>query len=90
MADPKEQPQDFAGKVALVTGSARGIGRAAAELFGRQGARVVVSDILDDEGAETTAKLRDASIAAEYISCDTSRKAGAESDRSDNRSLWSP
>jgi 3-oxoacyl-[acyl-carrier protein] reductase len=33
------------GKVAIITGSGRGIGRAAAELFARHGARVVVSDI---------------------------------------------
>ncbi len=42
------------GKVALVTGAARGIGRACAECFAREGARVVVTD-LDGEGAERVA-----------------------------------
>jgi 3alpha(or 20beta)-hydroxysteroid dehydrogenase len=39
------------GKVALVTGAARGMGQAEARLFAREGARVVVADVLDDEGA---------------------------------------
>jgi NAD(P)-dependent dehydrogenase (short-subunit alcohol dehydrogenase family) len=41
----------LAGKVAIVTGGARGIGRAAVELFVREGARVAVADIHD--GSET-------------------------------------
>lgn len=43
--------QDFAGKVALVTGGAAGIGRAAALAFAARGASVVVSDVAREAGA---------------------------------------
>ena len=45
-------------KVAIITGSGRGIGRAAAELFAAQGARVVVSDIDAEPAEETVAAIR--------------------------------
>ena len=41
-------------KVAIVTGSARGIGRATAELLSEQGAKVLIND-LDGDAAEQTA-----------------------------------
>jgi 3-oxoacyl-[acyl-carrier protein] reductase len=47
--------QILEGKTALVTGSARGIGRAIAEKLGSLGANIVISDVLADE-AEKTAK----------------------------------
>ena len=46
------------GKIAIITGSGRGIGRAAAELFARHGARVVVSDIDPNPAEETAAAIR--------------------------------
>jgi len=49
----------FEGKVALVTGSAGGIGRATALAFAREGAKVVVSDIAV-EGAQETVRLIEA------------------------------
>jgi 3-oxoacyl-[acyl-carrier protein] reductase len=44
----------LSGKVALVTGSARGIGRAIAETFSAEGATVVVNDVGSDDGARET------------------------------------
>jgi len=48
------------GKVALISGGARGQGAAEARLFAAEGARVVIGDVLDDEGAQTAEELGDA------------------------------
>lgn len=62
-------------KVAVVTGAASGIGRATAELFAAEGARVVLADV-DEKGLEAaTNSVRDAGGEASFRRCDVSREA---------------
>jgi NAD(P)-dependent dehydrogenase (short-subunit alcohol dehydrogenase family) len=58
------------GKVAVITGAASGIGRATAELFSGQGARVVASDVNAHAGAETVERLRQAGGSAVFVAAD--------------------
>ena len=51
--------QEFAGKVAVVTGGAGGIGRALVERFTDEGMKAVVADIVPEAVEQTTAELRD-------------------------------
>ena len=60
-------------KVALITGAASGIGRATAELFAKQGARVVVADINETEAEETVENIRRASGDALPLKADVGR-----------------
>jgi 3alpha(or 20beta)-hydroxysteroid dehydrogenase len=55
------------GKIALITGAARGQGAAAARRFVAEGARVMLTDVLDDQGKELAAEL-----GAEYCHLDVS------------------
>jgi len=55
MSDPTELLGRLAGKVAIVSGGARGIGRAIADRFALEGAKVVIGDLLDDELAKAEA-----------------------------------
>lgn len=50
------------GKVALITGSAKGQGASHARLFVDEGARVVVSDVLDDRGRELASELGESAV----------------------------
>ena len=66
------------GKVALITGAATGIGRATAELFAQEGAKIAIADIKDKEADETVQKIRRAGGEALYIHADLSRMSNVE------------
>lgn len=63
----------FTGKVAIVTGGARGIGAATARRFAAEGAIVVVADLLDELGEAVAAEICSGGGAAVYHRCDVSR-----------------
>jgi NAD(P)-dependent dehydrogenase (short-subunit alcohol dehydrogenase family) len=65
----------LAGKVALITGAASGIGREAARLFAREGARVVLADLEDGAGEAVAAEIERAGGEALFARCDVSRGA---------------
>lgn len=60
------------GKVAIVTGAARGIGRAIALRFGQEGASVAVVDLREDEGHETVRLIEAAGSQAMFVRTDVS------------------
>lgn len=65
----------FKNKVVIITGSGRGIGRAAALLFAKEGAKVVVvADVNDKEGEETVKSIKNAREDAFYVKCDVSKE----------------
>jgi NAD(P)-dependent dehydrogenase (short-subunit alcohol dehydrogenase family) len=71
-------PFDLSGKVAVVTGSSRGIGRASAELLAQLGAKVVVSSRKADACEEVAKGIRDAGGDALVIPCNISRRNEVE------------
>src|SRR5467141_3537008 len=62
-------------KVALITGGASGIGRATAELFVREGARVAVGDYSKDGGQDTVKAIKEAGGEALFTPVDVSDSA---------------
>ena len=66
-------------QVALVTGAASGIGRAASLAFARQGARVVVADVDVPGGEETVARIRGGGGEAVFVRADVSVVSEVES-----------
>src|SRR3990167_6584280 len=63
------------GKVCLITGGTAGIGYASAELFGREGGKVVITDIRPREGEAAAQKLRDQGHDARFIEQDVTSES---------------
>jgi len=62
----------FEGKIALVTGAAAGMGESAARIFAREGAKVVVADLLEKEGGAVAASIVSAGGEAMFLRMDVS------------------
>ena len=62
-------------KVALISGGARGMGAAHAKLFAKEGAKVVIGDILEEEGLRTEAEINEAGGECLFIRLDVTSEA---------------
>jgi 3(or 17)beta-hydroxysteroid dehydrogenase len=62
------------GKIALISGAARGIGAETARLMAEAGAKVVVGDVLDERGRETARAIENAGAEAIYTRLDVTRE----------------
>jgi NAD(P)-dependent dehydrogenase (short-subunit alcohol dehydrogenase family) len=60
-------------KIAMVTGGSSGIGKAAALIFAREGAKVVIADIQIERGAETVRMIEDSGGEATFVKTDVSQ-----------------
>jgi NAD(P)-dependent dehydrogenase (short-subunit alcohol dehydrogenase family) len=65
-------------KVALITGSAGGMGQAAAELFASEGASIIVTDIVEDAGEQTAQQIRDAGGRAIFVRANVAKEEDVE------------
>src|SRR2546430_3939139 len=63
------------GKVALISGGARGQGATEGRMFDREGAAVVLGDVRDDEGKKVEAEIRANGGKATYVHLDVTREA---------------
>ncbi len=66
--------EDLLGKVAIVTGSARGIGRAIALALARRGADVVISDVVEDQAEVAAGEVRALGRRSLAVRCDVSQR----------------
>ena len=63
------------GKVAIISGGARGQGATEARMFASEGAKVVFGDLLDDAGRQVEAEIRELGGEATYVHLDVTREA---------------
>jgi 3(or 17)beta-hydroxysteroid dehydrogenase len=63
------------GKIALISGGARGMGAVEARLFAKEGAKVTIGDVLEDEGRKLEAEINAAGGEALFVRLDVTREA---------------
>ena len=68
----------LAGKVALVTGAASGMGQSEAVIFAREGAKVIVADVLEAEGKQVTDKIVSGGGQARFVKLDVTSETDWE------------
>ena len=67
------------GKVAIISGGARGQGAVEARMFAEEGASVVIGDILDDQGRQTEAELQELGYNVTYVHLDVTDESDWQS-----------
>jgi NAD(P)-dependent dehydrogenase (short-subunit alcohol dehydrogenase family) len=75
MADMAARAGRLAGKTALITGAASGIGAASARLFAREGAAVLIADIAEAKGLELAGEITGSGGIASFIRADVTKEA---------------
>ena len=63
------------GKVALISGGARGMGATEAKMFAREGAKVVIGDVLEEEGRQTEAEINETGGECLFVKLDVTSEA---------------
>ena len=64
----------LAGKVALITGGAHGMGAAEAKLFAQEGAKVVIADVREEDGRKLEAEITETGGEALFVALDVSKR----------------
>ena len=65
----------LAGKVAIISGGARGMGAAEARLFAQEGAKVVIGDVLEEEGRQVEAEIAESGGQGLFLRLDVTKES---------------
>lgn len=68
----------LADKSAIITGGGSGIGRAAAMIFAREGARLIIADVVEEGGRQVVEMIRDKGGEAQFQKCDVAKAGDVE------------